>query len=53
DNRVCIWTTNSGKCLQTIRSTISGPITDITWAANAKRQQALIFACADGMIYIY
>ncbi|KIJ41675.1 hypothetical protein M422DRAFT_255290 [Sphaerobolus stellatus SS14] len=53
DNRVRIWTTNSGKCLQTIRSTILGPITDITWAANAKRQQALIFACADGMIYIY
>ncbi|KIJ24892.1 hypothetical protein M422DRAFT_38971 [Sphaerobolus stellatus SS14] len=33
--------------------TISGPVTDITWAVSSKGQQALIFACADGMIYIY
>ncbi|KIJ52209.1 hypothetical protein M422DRAFT_776344, partial [Sphaerobolus stellatus SS14] len=53
DNRVRIWSTISGKCLQTISSTISGPVTDITWAVSSNGQQTLIIACADRMIYIY
>ncbi|KIJ34747.1 hypothetical protein M422DRAFT_181673, partial [Sphaerobolus stellatus SS14] len=53
DNRVKLWTTASGSCIQTIHSTISGPITDISWETKEEGRLSLVFSCADGTIYVY
>ncbi|KAF8572590.1 WD40 repeat-like protein, partial [Ramaria rubella] len=53
DNRVKIWSTRTGRCLQTITNHVHGPVTDIVWFRNKQGQLAFFFSCADGTVHLY
>ncbi|KAF8582126.1 WD40 repeat-like protein, partial [Ramaria rubella] len=54
DGRVRIWSTSSGKCIQTISNFINGPVTDVIWTKSKERKLlAIVFACADGTLQVY
>ena len=53
DNRLKLWSTTTGKCVQSIPNIIHGPATDIVWAKDKRDKAAILFSCADGMVHVY
>ncbi|KAF8576720.1 WD40 repeat-like protein, partial [Ramaria rubella] len=52
DSQLRIWSLRSGTCIQVLRSTINGPVTDVAWCSN-EHILHLLFSCADGTIHVY
>ncbi|KAF8584798.1 WD40 repeat-like protein, partial [Ramaria rubella] len=52
DSQLRIWSLRSSTCIQVLRSTINGPVTDVAWCSN-EHILHLLFSCTDGTIHIY